>query len=160
MPAEPEGLWTCSYTLGAAISLRLGHPVRSYIFRSPYVQSELPSPWRTATVSTRARYFAGRSRPPAARCLRGDRSDGRLIMSGRKREECVLRFFEFLHQYEKFVHSVVTFLNDYMREASSSFRYEASERLFKSKRLFTNSRSASVRNCEEQRPKDHADKSL
>lgn len=47
------------------------------------------------------------------------------------REECVLRFFAFLHQYEKFVHSVVTFLNDYMREASATFQYEAGEKLFR-----------------------------
>jgi len=47
------------------------------------------------------------------------------------REECVLRFFAFLHQYERFVHSVVTFLNDYMREASASFQYEAGEKLFR-----------------------------
>ncbi len=41
------------------------------------------------------------------------------------REECVLRFFAFLHRYKSFVHSVVDFLNDYMREAAGSFDYEA-----------------------------------
>jgi hypothetical protein len=32
-------------------------------------------------------------------------------------EECALRFFAFLHDYKKFDHSVVDFLNDYMRDA-------------------------------------------
>jgi hypothetical protein len=38
-------------------------------------------------------------------------------------EECVLRFFAFLHGYKKFEHSVVDFLNDYMEEASKHFDY-------------------------------------
>jgi hypothetical protein len=46
------------------------------------------------------------------------------------REECVLRFFAYLHRYRRFDHSVVEFLNDYMKEASASFDYDANEKLF------------------------------
>ena len=46
------------------------------------------------------------------------------------REECVLRFFAFLHTYKSFVHSVVDFLNDYMAESSKSFDYESNEDIF------------------------------
>jgi hypothetical protein len=47
-------------------------------------------------------------------------------------EEFVLRFFAYLHRYTQFEHSVVEFLNDYMREANKDFDYDANERLFKS----------------------------
>jgi hypothetical protein len=56
------------------------------------------------------------------------------------REECVLRFFAFLHQYKSFVHSVVDFLNDYTAAASKSFDYSANEELFT--RTFTQLKSA------------------
>lgn len=46
------------------------------------------------------------------------------------REECVLRFFAFLHRYESFVHSVVEFLNDYMKDASKSFDFSGGEKHF------------------------------
>jgi hypothetical protein len=46
------------------------------------------------------------------------------------REECVLRFFAFLHDYKSFVHSVVDFLNDYMARATKSFDYVKNEELF------------------------------
>ncbi len=46
------------------------------------------------------------------------------------REECVLRFFAFLHRYKTFVHSVVGFLNDYMDDSSRSFNYAAGEKTF------------------------------
>ena len=46
------------------------------------------------------------------------------------REECVLRFFAFLYRYQEFVHSVVDFLNVYMKNASESFEYAANEKLF------------------------------
>ena len=46
------------------------------------------------------------------------------------REECVLRFFAFFDRYTEFVHSVVGFLNDYMKDASKSFEYAAKEKLF------------------------------
>ena len=46
------------------------------------------------------------------------------------REECVLRFFAYLHRYKTFVHSVVDFLNDYMKGASTSFDFDANEELF------------------------------
>ena len=46
------------------------------------------------------------------------------------REECVLRFFAFLYRYQEFVHSVVNFLNGYMKNASESFEYAANEKLF------------------------------
>jgi hypothetical protein len=46
------------------------------------------------------------------------------------REECVLRFFAFLHRYQEFIHSVVEFLNEYMSEATKSFDYDAGKKLF------------------------------
>lgn len=46
------------------------------------------------------------------------------------REECVLRFFAFLHRYRKFEHSVLSFLNDYMADANKAFDYEQAEKLF------------------------------
>ena len=46
------------------------------------------------------------------------------------REECALRFFSFLNKYQDFEHSVVDFLNDYMRSASTSFNYRSHRRLF------------------------------
>lgn len=46
------------------------------------------------------------------------------------REECVLRFFAFLNQYRNFDHSVVDFLNNYMKSASKSFNYINQKRLF------------------------------
>lgn len=46
------------------------------------------------------------------------------------REECVLRFFAFLHRYKTFVHSVVDFLNEYMDASSKDFAYAANEKLF------------------------------
>jgi len=56
------------------------------------------------------------------------------------REECVLRFFAFLHDYKLFVHSVVDFLNSYMAKASKSFDYKKNEELFI--RTFTQLQSA------------------
>ena len=47
------------------------------------------------------------------------------------REECVLRFFAFLHNYKKFEHSVLDFLNNYMKDASKSFNYASGEKIFK-----------------------------
>lgn len=46
------------------------------------------------------------------------------------REECVLRFFAFLESYKKFDHSVVEFLNGYMKASSTAFNYTSSERIF------------------------------
>ena len=46
------------------------------------------------------------------------------------REECVLRFFAFLNRYKCFDHSVVEFLNDYMKAAAHSFDYAAGEKVF------------------------------
>jgi hypothetical protein len=46
------------------------------------------------------------------------------------REELVLRFFAFLHGYKKFEHSVIDFLNDYMKSATESFDYAPNEALF------------------------------
>jgi len=45
-------------------------------------------------------------------------------------EECVLRFFAFLDRYKKFVHSVTSFLNDYMSDASKNFDYKKKEIIF------------------------------
>ena len=47
------------------------------------------------------------------------------------REECVLRFFAYLHRYKRFVHSVVDFLNDYMKDAAKAFDERAGEKIFK-----------------------------
>lgn len=47
------------------------------------------------------------------------------------REEYVLRFFAFLNEHESFEHSVVGFLNDFMKRASQSFDYRDGERVFK-----------------------------
>ena len=46
------------------------------------------------------------------------------------REELVLRFFAFLHNYKNFDHSVIDFLNNYMAAATQSFEYAENERLF------------------------------
>lgn len=46
------------------------------------------------------------------------------------RQEFVLRFFAYLHNSEKFDHSVVGFLNDYMSEASESFNYKKNRSIF------------------------------
>ena len=45
-------------------------------------------------------------------------------------EECVLRFFAFVYRYREFEHSVVDFLNNYMKAASRSFNYKENEALF------------------------------
>jgi hypothetical protein len=45
-------------------------------------------------------------------------------------EEFVLRFFAYYHRYKKFDHSVVDFLNDYMRDASENFDYALNQQLF------------------------------
>lgn len=47
------------------------------------------------------------------------------------REEMVLRFFAYLNNYEQFEHSVVDFLNGYMKSASRKFDYERNETIFK-----------------------------
>lgn len=46
------------------------------------------------------------------------------------REEFVLRFFAFFHDYKNFDHSVVEFLNSYMSKASKNFDYTLNEVLF------------------------------
>lgn len=43
----------------------------------------------------------------------------------------MLRFFAFLHGYKSFDHSVVGFLNDYMKSASKSFDFDAGHSIFK-----------------------------
>ncbi|MCM3289676.1 DUF262 domain-containing protein [Paenibacillus sp. MER 180] len=47
------------------------------------------------------------------------------------REELVLRFFAYLNNYEEFDHSVVDFLNNYMKASIKQFEYEQNEELFK-----------------------------
>jgi hypothetical protein len=47
------------------------------------------------------------------------------------KEECVLRFFAFLYRYKEFVHSVIDFLNTFMRDASKSFDYAKGEEVFR-----------------------------
>lgn len=47
------------------------------------------------------------------------------------REELVLRFFAFLNRYEKFEHSVVDFLNNYMQDSTKEFDYKAGDIIFK-----------------------------
>lgn len=46
------------------------------------------------------------------------------------REECVLRFFAFYYRYKSFEHSVIGFLNEYMRAASKQFDYQKNEAVF------------------------------
>jgi uncharacterized protein with ParB-like and HNH nuclease domain len=46
------------------------------------------------------------------------------------KEELVLRYFAFYHRYKEFDHSVIDFLNNYMRDASVSFNYEFNVELF------------------------------
>lgn len=46
------------------------------------------------------------------------------------REEMVLRFFAFLHNYQAFEHSVIDFLNGYMATATKNFAYAENEQLF------------------------------
>jgi hypothetical protein len=46
------------------------------------------------------------------------------------REDYALRFFAFLHNYKKFDHSVVDFLNSYMKSATASFDFAAAEQVF------------------------------
>lgn len=46
------------------------------------------------------------------------------------RQEFVLRFFAYLHNKDKFEHSVVAFLNDYMAEASLEFNYRTNRDIF------------------------------
>lgn len=52
-------------------------------------------------------------------------------LSDATQEEFVLRFFAFLDNYQHFDHSVVAFLNDYMKKSSQSFDYEPKELLFR-----------------------------
>lgn len=46
------------------------------------------------------------------------------------KQEFVLRFFAYLHNRDKFEHSVVGFLNDYMAEASIQFNYKRNRMIF------------------------------
>jgi hypothetical protein len=46
------------------------------------------------------------------------------------KQEFVLRFFAYLHNRDKFEHSVVGFLSDYMAEASLQFNYKKNRALF------------------------------
>jgi hypothetical protein len=45
-------------------------------------------------------------------------------------EECVLRFFAFLHEYHNFTHSVTDFLNKYMEDSNKKFDFVANEEIF------------------------------
>lgn len=46
------------------------------------------------------------------------------------KEELVLRFFAFMYRYETFDHSVVDFLNDYMKEANKNFNFYEGRNIF------------------------------
>lgn len=46
------------------------------------------------------------------------------------KEELILRFFAYLNHRDKFEHSVVNFLNDYMESASKNFDYNNNEKIF------------------------------
>lgn len=46
------------------------------------------------------------------------------------REEFVLRFFAYFHNYKRFDHSVVGFLNDFMAESTRKFSYKENAKLF------------------------------
>lgn len=45
-------------------------------------------------------------------------------------EECVLRFFAYLHGYKDFDHNVTEFLNQYMESASKEFDYQQGDAIF------------------------------
>jgi hypothetical protein len=45
-------------------------------------------------------------------------------------EECVLRFFAFMHRYSHFDHAVTEFLNNYMEQASKQFDYVDGDAIF------------------------------
>jgi hypothetical protein len=47
------------------------------------------------------------------------------------KEECILRFYAFLHRYKSFVHSVKDFLNDYMKDSAKTFDYTKGAGVFK-----------------------------
>lgn len=47
------------------------------------------------------------------------------------RDECVLRFFAYLNRYQSFVHSVIDFLNEYMKDATKTFDYAKGEKIFR-----------------------------
>lgn len=47
------------------------------------------------------------------------------------REEFVLRFFAFLHNYRKFDHSVIDFLNEFMNDSTKKFNYATGEQIFR-----------------------------
>lgn len=53
----------------------------------------------------------------------GKESDG-------TREELVLRFFAYFYKYQEFDHSVVEFLNNYMKESTTKFDYSKNRNLF------------------------------
>jgi Protein of unknown function DUF262 len=46
-------------------------------------------------------------------------------------EECVLRFFAYLHRYKQFDHSVTDFLNKFMEDSDVKFDYDANEKVFR-----------------------------
>ena len=46
------------------------------------------------------------------------------------KEELVLRFFAFFYKYKEFDHSVIDFLNNFMKDASSSFAYDKNIKIF------------------------------
>ncbi|KMY28260.1 hypothetical protein ACZ11_23790 [Lysinibacillus xylanilyticus] len=46
------------------------------------------------------------------------------------KEELVLRFFAYLNDYQNFDHSVIKFLNNYMKQASENFNYEEGTKIF------------------------------
>ena len=46
-------------------------------------------------------------------------------------EECVLRFFAFLHRYKEFDHSVTHFLNTFMEESTAHFDFASNELIFR-----------------------------
>lgn len=46
------------------------------------------------------------------------------------RQELVLKFFAYFYNRERFEHSVIGFLNDFMQESSTQFNYKKAKRLF------------------------------
>lgn len=86
--------------------------IRSCVHRGPF--NEFLEELARETTEFRA----------VVRLSEGQESDG-------TREEYVLRFFAFLDRYAKFDHSVVDFLNRYMRDASRHFDYSSNQNLFR-----------------------------
>jgi Protein of unknown function DUF262 len=83
----------------------------------------------------RACIFRGEFNNYLEKCAENDNFRAVVLLTERQRndgtrEEFVLRFFAFLHRYQAFDHSVVDFLNSYMKDAAKAFDYVEGEKVF------------------------------